>query len=126
MVGDIEPFIRRYTEASIRAKSKLSNQMYENLRYGETTDESLDLFLPDPSQHKGSIPLAVLVHGGYWQELSKNEHAFPAPAWLSAGYAFATLNYGLAPGSTVARIVSRCRQGLNWLMTNAERFGYML
>ena len=65
------------------------------------------------------------MHGGYWQELSKNEHAFPAPAWLSAGYAFATLNYGLAPGSSIARMVSRCRQGLNWLMTNAERFGYV-
>ena len=124
MVGDIGPFINRYTKASREAKTVLSDQMYENLCYGDAEDESLDLFLPDRTLRTGEFPLAVLVHGGYWQELSKDEHAFPAPAWLSAGYAFATLNYGLAPGSSVARMVTRCRQALNWLTVNAERFGY--
>lgn len=98
--------------------------MIENLYYGDTEDECLDLFLPDRSLHGSGFPLVIFVHGGYWQELSKNEHAFPAPAWLSVGYAFATLNYGLAPGASVARMITRCRRALDWLTANAGRYGY--
>lgn len=123
-VGDIEPFIRRYKESSVEAKRGLCRQLIENISYGEAEEERLDLFLPERSPGGPGFPLAVFVHGGYWQELSKNEHAFPAPAWLSAGYGFAALSYGLAPDASVARMITRCRQAIDWLADNAGQYGY--
>lgn len=51
-----------------------------------------------PAAREGA-PLLVFVHGGYWQELSKNEAAFAAHHVVSAGVSFAALGYGLAPTS---------------------------
>ena len=66
----------------------------------------------------------MFVHGGYWQQLSKNDHSFPATAWTTAGYAFASINYGLAPTSTIPQMISRSRRAINWLGEHHSQYGY--
>jgi arylformamidase len=66
-----------------------------------------------------AAPLHVFVHGGYWQELSKDEAAFAAPGFLAAGAGFAAVNYGLAPMRSLSEMVSAVRRAIWWLSANA-------
>ena len=54
-------------------------------------------------------PVLVFFHGGYWQELSKQESAFAAPQCLARGIAYAAVDYTLAPKATLSAIVDECR-----------------
>ena len=62
----------------------------------------------------------VYIHGGYWQELSKDHFAFLAPAWHAAGFACAVVGYTLAPEARLPAIVSECREALTWLHARAD------
>ena len=124
MVGDIEPFLSWYSTQSQRAREDHSVHLFSNISYGVSREETLDIFLPDTSIHPEGLPLLVFVHGGYWQQHSKNDHSFPATAWTSVGYAFASINYGLAPTSNIPQMISRCRRALNWLGKNHLRYGF--
>ncbi len=63
----------------------------------EGVELKLDFFLP--KQPVGVVPLVIYVHGGGWTEGDKRggEGLLDAPALLEAGFAFASLNYRLAP-----------------------------
>lgn len=124
MVGDIEPFISWYTTESLRARNNDEVRLIADLSYGSNVEEKLDLFLPIRLTNCNELPLLMFVHGGYWQQLSKNDHSFPATAWTTAGYAFASINYGLAPTSTIPQMISRSRRAINWLGEHHSQYGY--
>jgi arylformamidase len=101
--GNYQPYIRAYIERSEAARRA---HPPETLRYGPGARQTIDLFRPT-----GAARPAVLVffHGGYWQELSKQESAFAAPHCLARGIACAAVDYTLAPEATLAAIVDECR-----------------
>ena len=83
----LEAYAARSREAERRCRCR------KDLRWGEQADETFDYFpaaVRDP-------PLLVFFHGGYWQELSKNESLFTAPDCVANGIAFAAVDYTLAP-----------------------------
>ncbi len=116
--GDYQPFIAAYAQRSAAARSRLTHQTW---RYGHAAAQQLDLFLPAPAM--APAPLLLFIHGGYWQELSKQESAFAAEQTVAEGLAFAALDYTLAPQASVAEIVAECRQALAWLSEHAARLG---
>jgi arylformamidase len=107
-VADINVYLQEYVQRSARARDSLP---YRTFDYGAG---ELDFF---PAVSAGA-PLLVYVHGGYWQELSKDESAFPAIDLIPAGAAFAALGYGLAPRHSLDEIVAQVRTGLLWLLDN--------
>lgn len=139
--GHYQPHIQAYAERSRLAHA--GPRCQRNLVYGQRAAQRLDLFVPEPTvrpadpdadadadsgaaQRPGAaLPaLLVFIHGGYWQELSKDESAFSAGAALAQGLAFAALDYTLAPQATVADMVAECRQALAWLQRHASRLGF--
>jgi arylformamidase len=123
--GDYQPFIRAYAERSTEARRATPGKL--NLRYGDAIGQSLDLFIPSPriaGQAAQLPPLLLLIHGGYWQELSKNDSSFAATQCVNQGVAFAALDYPLAPLASVAQIVGSCRAALAWLQANAATLGF--
>ena len=123
--GDYQPFIRAYTERSAEARRATPGKL--NLRYGDADAQCLDLFIPSARSagHAAQLPpLLLLIHGGYWQELSKNESSFGATQCVNQGIAFAALDYPLAPRANVAQIVASCRAALAWLEANAATLGF--
>lgn len=122
-IEDINYYIQQYID---RSKTNLalasnSNSLISNIHFGEQQTQILDLFLPTaPSKRK----LHVYIHGGYWQELSKNESAFAATCFQQAGCHFAVLNYTLAPDATLTDIVNEVLAAILWLYQHAHEYGY--
>ncbi|RKT89081.1 arylformamidase [Saccharopolyspora antimicrobica] len=112
-----EDVLRTYAERSAEARSACPG--FRTLSYGEHPDEVLDHF---PAREPGS-PLHVFIHGGHWQELSKDESSFAALDFLARGHGFAALNYGLAPRRSLEEIVGSAHRALCWIRDNAAALG---
>lgn len=118
--GDYQPFVQAYARLSRAARSATPGRL--GLAYGRRATQRLDLFVP-PAAPGAAVPLLVFIHGGYWQELSKEDSAFPASHCAQQGWAFAALDYTLAPHASVAQMVGECRDALAWLHANAANLG---
>lgn len=124
-IDDIGIYIKQYIDLSDNAKETAIEQgkLISNIQYGSNPDEVLDVFLPfESTQNKRK--LQVYIHGGYWQELSKEESCFAATNFQNSGYHFAVVNYSLAPNTSLTEIVEQNRQALIFLYQNAEKYGY--
>ncbi len=118
--GNYAPFIARYVSESARAHASVP--VLCDLPYGTAPRATLDFF---PAPAAAARPgLLVYLHGGYWQELSKQESAFLASAWHTAGFAHAVVGYTLAPHARLPQIVAECRAALTWLHERADELGF--
>jgi arylformamidase len=116
--GDISGYLAAYAKRSAEARRDLPCR--EDLHYGPAETEVLDFF---PAAQKGA-PLFVFVHGGYWQDLSQKDSAPMAGEILAAGFAFATLNYTLAPRATIELMVDQVGRALGFFQKNASDLGF--
>jgi arylformamidase len=117
-VAAIEPFLDAYVGRSRDAEQLFRCQ--KNLPWGERPDEIFDYF-PTPSV---DAPLLVYIHGGYWQEHSKDESLFAAPDCVRNGIAYAAIDYTLAPQASVGFIVEQCRRAIASLHRQAAALGF--
>jgi arylformamidase len=91
-----------------------------DLAYGPTERQALDLFWPGPSRE---APLALFVHGGYWQALDRKIFSHFARGLLAHGVAVALPSYDLCPTVTLAELVEQVRDAAAFL---ARRTGKSL
>ena len=117
-VAAIEPYLAAWVARSRDAETRLRCQ--KNLLWGERPHETFDYF-PAAS---ADAPLLVFIHGGYWQEHSKDESLFAAPDCIANGIAFAAINYTLAPQASVSFIVDQCRRAIASLHRQAAALGF--
>ncbi len=120
--GNYQPFIQAYGDRSKVAYEQVP--CVKNLRYGQAERALIDYFPAPTSSRHGKPGLLVFIHGGYWQELSKNESGFLAPAWHAAGFAHAVVGCTLAPQASLFEIVAQCRAAVAFLRDQAERLGH--
>lgn len=92
-----------------------------DLRYGSGEGAVLDLYLPPTPEPR---PLAIFLHGGYWQMMDKADNCHFTQGILDSGYAVAVLNYGLCPTVGLADIVAQVDEACSWLYENAHDLGY--
>lgn len=123
--GNYQPFIAQYVQRSAAARAWFAAQnactAQYDLSYGAATTQRFDVFLPNQVKKP---PLLVFIHGGYWQELSKNESHFAAVHAVQTGLAHAVLDYTLAPAASVGEIVNECVQALRHLQAHADALGF--
>jgi arylformamidase len=77
-----------------------------DLAYGPTPRQVLDLFWPAPQRNS---PLALFIHGGYWQRLDKDYFSHFARGLLAHGVAVAMPSYDLCPQVTLAELTDQIR-----------------
>lgn len=118
VVGDIQPFLDDYAESSRLAQRELAAVARRDLRFGPGPDDRLDVYGPSGpgTEHR---PALFFVHGGYWQRLSKEDSAFPAPAMVEAGAVYTTPDYTLAPRAKLSDIVDQVRRAFVCLWRRA-------
>ncbi|ADI03332.1 hypothetical protein SBI_00211 [Streptomyces bingchenggensis BCW-1] len=105
--------------ATLSAAAHNEHTPLTDLRYSASPEARLDLFPVEG----GASALEVFVHGGYWQDVTKEQSAFAAPDFVAEGIAFAALDYGLAPAYSLDEIVTMVCEAVAWLHANAPRFG---
>lgn len=122
--GDYRPFVARYRQASDAAWSTLGSRddvALHTIPYGAAPTQTVDLAIPSDV---GAPPILVYFHGGYWQELSKLDSRFAATDCVDRGWAFAAVDYTLAPHASLPGIVDECRSCVRTLVDGASSLGF--
>ena len=88
------------------------------LAYGPGERERLDLFRPGPGP---SWPVALFVHGGYWQALDRSAFSHMARGMLAHGVAVAVPSHDLCPSVPLGRIVEQIRAAAAFLYRRLGR-----
>jgi arylformamidase len=82
------------------------------LSYGPGERHALDLFWPS-TRRDG--PLAVFVHGGYWQRSHRLAFSHLAQGLLTHGVAVAMPSYDLCPSVSLATLIEQVRDSVAYL-----------
>ncbi|XP_078510001.1 kynurenine formamidase [Lissotriton helveticus] len=107
----IESHVREMTEGTQRSRGIAHTLL--NIPYGSEDGEKLDIYLP--SKSIDAFPLLVYIHGGYWQELSKEESGFLAAPMVAKGIAVVAVDYDIAPKGHMDLIVSQVRRSIAFI-----------
>lgn len=92
----------------------------KTFRYAGHDRGELDLYNQNvPS----GAPTLIFFHGGGFSLLSKEDMAFPAPAFNAEGIAYISPGYPLAPGASLAELLSSTQQASKWIYEHAQELG---
>jgi acetyl esterase/lipase len=96
---------------------------FRDLAYVENGHErqKLDLYLPEKAE--GPLPLIIWIHGGGWQNGSKEGCPPARQGYLEHGYAVASLNYRLSGHAIFPAQIEDCKAGIRWLRAHAKEYG---
>jgi arylformamidase len=86
--------------------------------YGTSARQTLDIFWPN---QKRDAPLALFIHGGYWQALDPSSFSHLAKAANANGVALALCGYDLCPQVRVADIIEQVRAAALFLWKRHQR-----
>ena len=119
LVPDHAAILARWAADSARVRR--ADRCVLDLPYGESAQETLDIFLPPAAAEPA--PVIVFIHGGWWRSLDKADHSFVAPALTAAGAVVVVPNYALCPAVTVDAIALQMTRALAWVWRNAAAHG---
>ncbi|WP_395752013.1 prolyl oligopeptidase family serine peptidase [Prosthecobacter sp.] len=80
----------------------------------------LDLYLPEKAE--GPLPLIIWVHGGGWQNGSKDGCPPLRGGYVGKGYAVASINYRLSGHAVFPAQIEDCKAAIRWLRAHAEKY----
>ena len=92
-----------------------------DLAYGERPRQLLDIFTPN--EVDGPLPCLMFVHGGFWQEGSKEVSGFAARSFTTHGWAYVSVGYTLTPEVTLTELTAEVHDAVAFVHANAVRFG---
>ncbi|MDH4555142.1 alpha/beta hydrolase [Pseudomonas sp. BN417] len=108
--------------ADFQSRSALlyaSTPCRRDLRYGERPRERYD-WIPCG---KTDAPTFVFIHGGYWQNCTKEDFAFIASGPLASGFNVVLAEYTLAPEASMSQIVGEIGNLLDHLAADRDHLG---
>jgi acetyl esterase/lipase len=80
----------------------------------------LDLYVPDKA--KEPLPLIIWIHGGGWQNGSKDGCPPLRAGYTERGYAVASINYRLSGHATFPAQIEDCKAAIRWLRAHAKEY----
>ncbi|MEL6734899.1 MAG: alpha/beta hydrolase [Pseudomonadota bacterium] len=108
-------------------RESYADHMEADLLYGPEPRNMLDIFWPlsqskdGETEHNKAAPLAMFIHGGYWQRLDRSSFSHMAGGLLAHGVAVAVPSYTLCPENTVEGIVNEMRRACIVLYQTHQR-----
>lgn len=91
-----------------------------DLTYGSEDRQTLDVYTRPDVPSKGTV---VFVHGGYWDEGSKNDYPFLADSFTEQGFTTVVVNYRLVPTVTFPTYVEDVALAVKWTVENITQYG---
>lgn len=83
------------------------------LKYGPRERQVLDIFWPATGR---DVPIAMFIHGGYWQALDKDFFSHLAQGFQGHGIALAVPSYDLCPHVSLAELTEQVRGAAGYIM----------
>lgn len=108
--------IARYPVSSAATRRRLK---FETASYGPSADEVLDIF---PAGKPGA-PTLIFVHGGAWQNFTKDDYSFVAEGFAGNGINTVIVNFAKIAAVGLPGMVEQVRRAIGWVRQNAARFG---
>jgi arylformamidase len=113
--------MRAWEEDSVRARAELAWVTRLNIRYGHRPRQTLDWFgVAGPEAGK---PVHFFIHGGFWQESSKDFISFLALPLVASGSQFVAIGYTLAPQLNLRAIIDEVEGAYRHVQANAPALG---
>jgi arylformamidase len=78
-----------------------------DIAYGPSERNKFDLFHPETLDD--DTPLALFIHGGYWQSRDRKMFSHVAKGLNNCGFSVAIPSYDLCPNTSVPKIISQMR-----------------
>ncbi|XP_046589959.1 kynurenine formamidase isoform X1 [Neodiprion lecontei] len=111
-------FLKLGEEVTIRARENTKCKL--DVPYGPSVKTKYDVYgidLPNDA------PIFVFIHGGYWQETSKNVIAFPVENCVSEGIKVICVGYDLCPNVQLRDIVLQIKSATHQILHSAAKSG---
>src|SRR6266567_1220185 len=119
---DASGVMQAWGTQSEQARRSPGIRTFLDVGYGPAAGQKLDVYTG--SQEEGGLcPIFVFIHGGFWQQGSKDSSAFPAPAFVVANWIYIAVGYTLAPDATLTSIVEEIRSALRFIRLHAREYG---
>lgn len=115
--GWMETLLPRWQAESEAVRASAAGT--QNVRYGLSERNLLDVFTPTGAAPKNGWPTLVFIHGGYWQRLWKDDWSVVAKPFIENGMAAAMLGYTLCPQTTIRGIANEIETAIAHLWQNA-------
>lgn len=108
--------------AVIASAQTTALKAHRDLVYVEGGHErhKLDLYLPEKAN--GPLPLLIWVHGGGWQNGSKDGCPPLRGGYIERGYAVASINYRLSGHAVFPAQIEDCKAAIRWLRAHAKEY----
>jgi acetyl esterase/lipase len=117
-------FAALFTHARAQQQQRVPAGVKEqrDLAYVEGGHErhKLDLYLPEKAA--GPLPLIIWVHGGGWQNGSKDGCPPLRAGYIEKGYAVASINYRLSGHAVFPAQIEDCKAAIRWLRAHAKEY----
>lgn len=107
--------------ASLLQATNAAPRIDKDIEYAQVAGESLrlDLYRPESSTN---APLLVWLHGGAWENGSKEQ--MPLTALVDRGYAIASVEFRPASRAPFPGQIHEIKAAIRFLRSAAERYGY--
>ena len=119
---DADGTLAALSGATSEALQHKGHQVFADVPYGAKPQQKLDVFAPLSSGGKGAACL-VFIHGGFWQEGSKEVSGFAANTFTDHGWAYASVGYTLTPDVTLTELAGEIHAALEYLKKHGGEFG---
>src|SRR5207237_5382893 len=97
-------------------RKRLSSHLYP--RHGPRERNRIDFF-----KARENAPTLLFIHGGYWQNRTKEVFSIFAEGPIAHGINVALIGYTLAPEATLDEIVAEIHAGIDFLARHLPALG---
>ncbi|XP_020296875.1 kynurenine formamidase [Pseudomyrmex gracilis] len=104
----------------VTAKARKTIKCELNVRYGPTERTKYDIYGTDLPK---DAPIFVFIHGGYWQEFSKDLTGFSVPLFIENKIKVITVGYDLCPSVKLGDIVAQIKSAIGQILKYASDSG---
>ena len=117
---DYEAVLSRHAAETAALAGAGDLERWSDVAYGAGARQRYDVTAPRTGARR---PCLAFIHGGFWQEGSKDWSGFAARAYARAGWAHVGLGYTLAPEAGLEQIVDEIAAALRHLRDHAADYG---
>ena len=119
---DAAGVIESWGSESDQARHSPGIRSFLDLAYGLAANQKLDVYTGS-AEEGGLRPIFVFIHGGFWQQGSKDSSAFPAPAFVAANWVYIAAVATRSRRTPRSRPLLRKPQRLRFIRLHGREFG---